>query len=161
MTQGLFSSILINTSMKTCNCNDQYSPEVSLHAKVQESINAIMQGRSGRVVESCGSVAFVLCADHAHLGSLLYTCFNAATGHPLGSYQAKYSNAHVVGQILFSPVPKIKLPYLVDSVIPGYEPICEIPPQVIPGVFRGEYHYVEKDEQPRHYNHSFINPYKK
>lgn len=153
-----------NCGSKNCNCNCHHPlPEVSLHANVQRAIDAIKTHESGRCVQHCGPVTFVLCTDHAHLGSLLYTAFNTATGFPIESWQARFSRAHVVGQVLFTPVPKIKLPYLVDCCIPNYQYIVEIPPQVIPGAYHGEYHYVEPEQHHHHhhYHHSWLNPHKK
>ena len=150
--------------MKNCNCHQPYSPEVSLHAKVQAAIDSIKLGHSGRVVTYCGPVTFVLSTAQAHFANLLYTSFCTQTGFPIESWQARYSNAHVIGQILFSPVPKIRLPYFVDCFIPGFEPICELPPTIIPGTYRGEYHY-KPDEQHHHhhhhYHHQWIDPRKK
>lgn len=123
-------------SAGTCNhCHPIHV--VSLYTKVQVAINAINACESGRVVDYCGPVTYVLDTSMALYGTLQYTIFNTQTGYPLESWQAKYSTAHMVGNILFGAVPKIKLPYLIDHSIPGYEPICELPPTIVPGFYRG------------------------
>ena len=63
-------------------------------------------------------------------GTLQYTEFDKETLEPLGSYELKFASYHTVRHVIVEPVPKIKLPEILVSQLPGLMPE-EVDPEII------------------------------
>ena len=109
---------------------------ISILSKVWEVVNAIDTEQISPVVDSGAGPLFVLNTSQKAFGNLLYTIFDRDTMFPVASYQVRYSNAHIIAQVLREPMPsRGKLEQIVDMTIPDVDmPVWD--PSLVPGCYR-------------------------
>ena len=91
---------------------------ISLTANVQQTINAILADEVVPVVQPNNGKLYVLSIGNRELGNITYTIFDETMKWPEESWEVRYSAKHVIGNILFDPMPKSKLQFIVDEQIP-------------------------------------------
>lgn len=109
---------------------------IALTTKVWLAINEIDSGDIDPIVEPGDGFIYVLNTSAKELGNIIFTVFDAKTRFPDKSYQVRFSAYHVVGQVLWDPMPRSTLEQIIDLEIPGMPPGSgdfEGLPRILPG----------------------------
>ena len=91
---------------------------ISLLTNIVRAVNAIDAGEVTPVSET-GNYLYVFNTSNRELGNLIYTKFNKDSLMPIASYQVRYGTALSVGQCIYSPLSRSKLPYIANQSLPG------------------------------------------
>lgn len=91
---------------------------INLTANVQQTVNAILAEEIVPVVQPNNGKLYVLNTSQRDMGNIIYTVFDETTKWPEESWQVRYSHKHMIGNVLFDPMIKSQLQYIVDDQIP-------------------------------------------
>lgn len=104
---------------------------IALTTKVNKAIEYILEDNGTAVMQPGDGKIYVLDVSLRHFGTLQYTVFDETTQYPLASFQVRFGNQHIMHQVLFGSMNRLRLGTLLTTSIPGQiKPVVD--PLIIP-----------------------------
>lgn len=107
---------------------------ISSKCNVMDAIYGIIAGDYSPIVDN-GIHYYYIDVEKWGNGTLYYTTFNKTTLEPVESWEVKFGSYHIMYQIIYDPLPKIKLESIKHVTLPTLPPEI-VDPTVILSYYR-------------------------